>query len=454
MLYGRRHLLAGAAMAALASCAITPKQNYAELAEQSSPEISQWQGEQQQAEEALLITDLINISELNLLIEQAMASNPSLQQTIIALKTAYAQRTSTASDSWPSVTAGLDAEKEEGSDVSFSTDLTISWELDVWRKLSARNKAASKDIASQLAGVQEAKDTLAASIMRSWLQISYQQQVLEIQSRRLTVLEANEAIILQQYRAGLGDLEDLDAAKTTLATALSNYQAYQQTLTSNQRSLALLVGVLGVDLSVDVDSQFPEVLSPLVSIPEQDLSRRPDLKSAYYNIEASDYRAVAAYKDLLPSFNLSLALMDSSDSLVESLFTSPVWNLLGQLSAPIFNAGELKAAAAEAELSAELAYWQYQETLLNAVNEVEEALSSERSLAAQQAHLEVALQSSEQSLENYIEKYRAGLVDIADLISAQTSTFDVKAQLTEVTYERLTNRIELGLALGLGVTQP
>lgn len=446
-------LLTGLVICALAGCTTTPQQSYSELADDSLDKTSPWQGDQADAADALLLTDLMSIPELNALIEQAMATNPGLQQTMLALKMTYAQKTSTASSTLPTVTAGFDASKVQDVDATYSPDVTVSWELDVWKRLADSTSAAEKDIASSAASLQSAKDTLAANIMRAWLAISYQQQVVDIQAARLTVLENNESIILEQYRAGLGDLDDLDTARTTTATARSNLASYEETLASSRRDLTQLIGLLGSDMEINVSSKFPAVLTPVATLPEQDLSRRPDLQSAYLNIEAEDYRAKAGYKDMLPSLSLTAAISDSSDNLVESLFTDPVWSLLGQLSAPLFNGGSLEAAAEVAELSAESAYWAYQETLLNAVYEVEDALGQESSLTKQQQHMQDALENAERSFENYQQNYREGLVDISNLISAQTSLFDAQAQLAQVTYNRLTNRIDLGLALGLGLTQ-
>jgi outer membrane protein TolC len=193
------------------------------------------------------------------------------------------------------------------------------------------------------------------------------------------------------------------------------------------------------------------VLIPLASLPKQDLARRPDLQGAFFDLEAEEFRTKAAYKALLPSISLELALSDTASSPSAALLTSPLWSLLGQLSAPIFDGGYLRSQAKVAELTAENAYWIYQETLLTAVNEVENSLGQEKSLTLQQKHLQDALDSAIRSFANYQEKYREGLVDISDLIDAQTNSFDVQEKLVQVKYNRLVNRIDLGLALGLGV---
>lgn len=436
----------------LVGCSSSSDKDFQELAKQSLKQQIIWNAEQPKAVEVIQLTELMNIPELDILIKQAMENNPSLQQTLMALKIIYAQRDATNSGRIPSLTAGYDANKVEDSNAQYSADLTVSWELDLWNQIGNETSAADKDIASSIATYQSATDTLAANIMRTWLQISLQKQLVDIEIQRLQVTENNESIILEKYRSGLGDLEDLDTAKTDSASTRSTLAEYTEELAQNQRSLSLLLGQLGGDKGFDVSPEFPTVITPLVSFPEQDLSRRPDLQSAFYDLEAEELRTNAAYKALLPSISLSVVLSDAASSPTSALLTSPLWSLLGQLSAPIFDGGYLQSQAEISEMTAENAYWTYQETLLNAVNEVENTLGQEKSLAEQQRHLEDALDSAKRSFANYQEKYREGLVDITDLISVQTNGFDVKVKLTQVIYNRLVNRIDLGLALGLGVS--
>ena len=79
-------------------------------------------------------------------------------------------------------------------------------------------------------------------------------------------------------------------------------------------------------------------------------------------------------------------------------------------------------------------------------------MGQESSLTLQQQHLTNALVSAQRSFTSYEEKYRQGLVDIFDLLTVQQQTYDLEVQLTQTIYNRLVNRIDLGLALGLGVS--
>lgn len=424
---------------------IAGKQTASELMnayiDQALPKQSKW----------VSITELMSIPELDSYIQAALSHNPSLQQSVTALKILYAQKGVADASRLPMVNASYSANGKEDSDESYTGDVTVSWELDIWNRLGNSSNAAEKDISSELANLQAAKDLIVANVMRSWLEVSRYQQLVEIEQRRLAVLTNNESLVLQRYQVGLGSLQDLDDAKTTSATTRSTLAEYKENLEKSKRSLVLLTGKWSSDShKFQTPSTFPDVLNPIDQLSEQTLERRPDIQKALYSIEAESLRTQAAYKAMLPSISLSASLTSISESPSDALLVSPLWSMLGKISAPLFQGGKLKAEAEIAELTTERAFWVYQDTLLTAVNEVENAVGLEYSLHQQQSHLREAFDSATRSSENYREKYRQGLVDILDLLTVQQKTYDTQAQLVNTTYERLVNRIDLGLALGLG----
>lgn len=399
------------------------------------------------------LTDLVNVPELMKYVDEAFQHNPSLQQSIIALNIAYANQSISRADLLPSATTSFSEQRTQDSDDVFNADLTISWELDLWQKLSDTNAAAKADILSTQASLQTAKDLVVANLMRGWLAINNDQQLLQIEQDRLKALISTEQLILERYRLGLTSLDDLDNAKTATAQTRATIAAYQEQVEQSKRDLLLLTGGWNKQLTdINVGEAFPEVLNPLDSLSVQDLSGRPDLQQAFLDIKAQALRTNAAYKAMLPSFSLSASLADMAETPSEALFKNPIWSLLGQISAPLFQGGALKAQAEVEALTTEQSYWTYQETLLSAINEVENAIGSESAYAIQQTYLKEALTNAQRSLVNSEQNYRQGLVDVFDLLTSQQLAFDAQSQLTSTIYQRLLNRIELGLALGIGVS--
>lgn len=451
------HLLALCLSSAiLAGCATTPNNtSYSDLAQQDFATIASANKVTGETN-PISLPDLIGSDSLNALISRAVDANPSLQQTLLTLKISQMERRQTGAARLPELDAGLNATKQDtkdnsaaNSDTSYSGSLTLNWQLDVWGKLNDRYLAAAKDVAEQQALYQSAKDALAAEVMTAWLNSIALRHAIDIESQRHSSLEQTAKFIESRYRSGLGKLEDIDTARSAVYRSKATMAEYAEDLARQRRALSQLLGQSDL-VDYQPTAHYPDVLLPIEALPDQNLQRRPDLQAAYLAIEAKALRSKAAYKDMLPSLSLQAALTDSATSLSSALLKSPAWSLLGQLVAPLYRGGELRAAAKIADLETAQGYQVFREALLTAVAEVEDALGSEQELAKRQRHIADALAAAERTAAQYQSKYRAGLVDILDLLSAQQQSYDLAAQLDNLIYQRLANRISLGLALGLG----
>ena len=468
----------------LSACTSTDDRALSESASSSTGNNVVWQSQAQQQEstQTLLLnsdttlTDIIDIKELPHLagyIDEALSSNASLQQSLITLRKAQVAIDSAKADRNLNVDASISASKSEttnssastssntnsstssnSSSPSYSASMNVSWELDLWQKISDGISAANLDAASARASYQSARDSLVANVVRSYIDVLTQQQLLNIEQSRLTVLENNEAVILKRYSTGLGSLDDLDTARTSSANTRATIAQYENALLTAKRTLAVLLGRQNQSLNeLNTQVNFPDVLLPLTTLPKQDLARRPDLQAAFYALKATEFEVDVAYKALLPSISLSASLSDNASTPSQALFTNPLWSLLGQMTAPLFHGGALRAQIEDAKLTSANAWWQYRETLLTAVQETQNALDSETALSARISHTNVALANAERSVSTIEGQYRQGLADILDLLSVYDTRFNLQAQAVELHAQKLQNRIDLGLALGLGVSQ-
>ncbi|CAI4169930.1 RND efflux system, outer membrane lipoprotein, NodT family [Alteromonas macleodii] len=468
----------------LSACTSTDDRALSESASSSTGNNVVWQSQaqQQESKQTLLLnsdttlTDIIDIKELPHLagyIDEALSSNASLQQSLITLRKAQVAIDSAKADRNLNVDASISASKSEttnssastssntnsstssnSSSPSYSASMNVSWELDLWQKISDGISAANLDAASARASYQSARDSLVANVVRSYIDVLTQQQLLNIEQSRLTVLENNEAVILKRYSTGLGSLDDLDTARTSSANTRATIAQYENALLTAKRTLAVLLGRQNQSLNeLNTQVNFPDVLLPLTTLPKQDLARRPDLQAAFYALKATEFEVDVAYKALLPSISLSASLSDNASTPSQALFTNPLWSLLGQMTAPLFQGGALRAQIEDAKLTSANAWWQYRETLLTAVQETQNALDSETALSARISHTNVALANAERSVSTIEGQYRQGLADILDLLSVYETRFNLQAHAVELHAQKLQNRIDLGLALGLGVSQ-
>ncbi|SHI44835.1 MULTISPECIES: TolC family protein [Cycloclasticus] len=439
----------------LNACANLGNKQLSESALNTTGQMVTWQAQDATAEDASQLTDLVDIEaipNLTNFIQEALNNNANLQQTLVTLRTAQVAIDVAEADQNVNLSAGSSASKAKNENSGYSNNLNISWELDLWQKISNGVSAANFQAASAEAAYQSARDSLVANVLREYINILSQQQLLNIERARLTVFENNETVILNRYRTGLGSLDDLDTARTSSATIQATLAQYEYNLATARRTLAVLLGRQDQSLTeLDQSSSFPDVLLPLANLPKQNLSRRPDLQAAYYTLKASEFEVDIAYKALLPSINLSAALSDSASSATDALFTNPLWSLLGQMTAPLFQGGALRAQVEIEKLASVDAWWLYQESLLNAVQETQNALDNERALTDIKKYTSMAIDNAERSVKTIEGQYRQGLANILDLVSVYNSRFDLQSQLIQLQASQLQNRINLGLALGLGV---
>lgn len=399
-------------------------------------------------------TDLLSLvpnDQLHRLVEQALSNNPSLQQTALLLKEAQLLSRRAGADRYPQLSTSYNPSRQElpnniqGDHV---LSFNVSWELDLWGRLADQRTSERYNERASAADLQGAQNSLAARVLQAALLVIKSKQEVEIESRRVTTLALNEDIIKLRYRVGLGSLADWQAAGSSLATAESNLLSRKEALAQNMRALSRLLGDIQLQ-TIQLPDSLPTVNGPIPSLPAQVLAQRPDLVAALNRIQAADRNALASYKSLLPSFSLSGDFAQAGSSSSDMLRADPLWSVLGNLTQPIFQGGRLKAQAESAQFSAERAYWRYQEALLNAVTEIENLFGLQAAIESQQEHLQRAVDFSQANLAEFERRYRNGLVNIVDLLNVQSASFDAEVQLLQNQFDKLNNRIDLALALGL-----
>ena len=398
------------------------------------------------------LLDLFRQPQLKQLVDETLNNNLDLQQTALRLRQQQLLIVPEQAARRPELSAALTSQrsKEKAISQQHTLALTLNWELDVWGRLADGQAAAQQTAAAQKLDYNAARNSLAARTVQSWLDISLRQQAIETEQQWLNSSQNNHAVILDRYQSGLGNLADLVTAKAATARIQASLIERQNRQRVALRQLNLLRGVSN-NSQPPGNLLTPDITIPPISLPGTVLARRPDLQAAYLRIQAADNSAAKAYKQLLPGFSLQASVSDSGPELDQLLKGSPLWTLLGQLTAPLFNSGRLQAQADIAQLEAELSYLSYQQTLLNAVNEVDDGLDLEAALAQQEEALARALQHSQTSLDHYRSLYRDGVGDILDLINAEQTAFEARIQFLQVHQTRLSNRINLGLALGMSI---
>jgi outer membrane protein TolC len=163
---------------------------------------------------------------------------------------------------------------------------------------------------------------------------------------------------------------------------------------------------------------------------------------------AADAARAIAHKESFPALTMSARLGDSASSMSELLSGSLAWSLTGCLTQPLFNAGRLKAAEAQAQARVDAFEQQYLGLVFSAFAEVETALSRASALQQQYGQYLQAERNALLAEELAFAQYRKGLVEYSTVLVAQRLSLDAQTAVIDLRADLLTNRVTLHRALG------
>lgn len=408
-----------------------------------------------QASKKVSLLDLIDNPELKPLLRQALDNNLDVQKMLLAVKIQARNEDQSNGDKWPTLDASLSSQRNKSSGInvqdSQSLGLNLNWEADVWGRLADGRDAARLSTQVASADYEAARNSLLGKIVRVWNALYFNQAILVAEQQQVASLVNAEDIITARFRQGIGSLADLEAARAQTASLRSSLIGRAQEHSDYLRQLALLLGQSSLDASFNQTLSALNIQLPQINTPIAVISQRPDLTAAYQRILIADKNTSIAHKALLPRFSFSASISHNSPSMDQLLNGSAAWSLLGNLTAPLFQGGKLRANADVVAMQAEQAYLDYQKTLLVAIQEVEASVQQEETLNKQQQQLTLSLQHSDASLEYYRDRYRNGLVDIVNLLTEEQNRLSARIQLLLKQQAHSNNRITLALALGMGL---
>lgn len=399
--------------------------------------------------------DSLEDPALNALIEQALKANLDLQQTAARLEQVQATLRGTRSAQWPALT--LEAQAGRDSQPSFLGDstgnnyrlsLAAAYEVDLWKKLSSRSKAALLDATASRLDLAALTMNISAQVADLYYLGLEQRQQLELTDSTIASFAETEALVDQRYREGLVPALDLYQARQNLSAARSRRPQYEAGLATAESALALLLGqtprpgLLGVGQLPVTPVTFP------AGLPSQLLARRPDIQAALLRLQASDARVAAAIADRFPSFNLTASLGETGSSFATGDISGSFWSLLVKASQPLFDAGRRKAEVDRTQAVFDENLARYHKTVLVAFQEVEDALVRNRTGEDRIRYLQERVVASDAALRLSTDRYLQGLSDYLPVLTAQGLYFDARKQLLESRRQLLSDRISLARALG------
>jgi multidrug efflux system outer membrane protein len=241
-------------------------------------------------------------------------------------------------------------------------------------------------------------------------------------------------------------------AKQQEAVAAASTASLQRQIIAVENSLRLLMGMNPGHIRRG-DSLYRQILPPDIptGLPSQLLERRPDIRSAEEALQAQFEQIGIAQANLFPTLSLTGVLGLASPQLSTLIGSSGfVANGFAGLVGPIFQFNKNKMLVAATKERTKQAAYQFEQSVLVAMGEVDNALADARNLAVEHEYLRQQVEASEKALALTIARYDYGYASYTDVLVQETFLFDAQLQESSVYQQRLSAVVNLYKALGGG----
>ena len=407
--------------------------------------------------------ELYNDAALNALEEQVSVSNQNVLQAEAQYRQAKAAVTVARAALFPVVTttpsitaaggpsATGSSSGTSASRTSFNLPINASWEPDLWGNIRRGVTESTATAQSQAANVGNARLLYQAELAQDYFGLHGTDGEAELLTR--TETSYKEYLTLTQNRFSAGVASDLDVAQAE--SQLYGVQAQLMDLgverAAFEHAIAILIGKAPAELTippVTLKASPPPV--PL-GVPSELLERRPDIAGAERQVAAANEQIGIAVAAFYPTLSLTGSAGLESSSLAK-WFTWPsrFWAVGPQLAETLFDAGRRRGVVVEQRAAYDATVAAYRETVLTAMQQVEDNLAALRILAKEADKVEQTVQAAKRALDISSDQYRAGTASYLTVITSQATLLDADVTAVTLLTRRLTASVLLIEALGGG----
>lgn len=331
----------------------------------------------------------------------------------------------------------------------------LSYEVDVWGRLRRlKESALAQALASEHAR-RTVEIGLVAGVASSYFNLRALDRQLEIARETLASRSNSLELTQVKFDDGNGIVSELDVAQaqTQVASAQSAIAALQRQAAASEHALSVLLGRNPgpIERGQTLTEQWQPDEIP-AGLPSDLLLARPDLQAAEQNLIAANANIGAARAAYFPAISLTAALGVQSEELGDLFDTSlsKAWNFQPSVTAPIFNAGRIRAGVRVAEARRTAALAEYEKAIQNAFREVEDALTGVAHLREQLAADEAVVTAERRRLELSTLRYEGGVASYSDVLDAQRFLFSAELTAVQTRSTLLNATVQLYKALGGG----
>jgi len=368
---------------------------------------------------------------LNGLITKASTNNLDLKTAAARIEQSAALRGVSASQYWPDIVAGASATAIKTSplqgsleDEAYQAGLSMAWELDLWGRIRRSVESADASLQASVENYRDILVVLYADIARNYIDVRTLQARITFAENNLKAQLETMTLTKNRFDSGLVPALDVSQSQLNSSRTESAIPPLKQSLIVAINRLSVLTGDMPYALLQELKTQQPIPSSTGEQIarglPADMLRQRPDIRRAERELASQNAKIGATKADLYPTLTLpgTLAVQSlgsgdlfSSDNLTYGFGPQLRWN--------IFNGKRIRSQVEAEEAGTKAALYVYEQTILLALEEVEDSMAAYANETDRVQMLETAAAAAKKSVELVTELYKSGLTDFQNVLNME-----------------------------------
>ena len=394
------------------------------------------------------------------LIDIAIEGNRDLRVAAARVDEARARLGVVRGDQWPTVGVAGGFQRGNGSELvtpgsgiieGASVGLTASYEVDLWGRYRRATEAERAALLGSVENQRAIFIALLSEVAQAYLLLRDLDERLQIAERTLELRRESTAIIRQRFDRGIVPLLDVNQAQIQEAEAAVVRASIARQRREARNLLNLLLGRNPMPILRN-NQNLAALVAPDIpaGLPSQLLEQRPDVRAAEQALAAQTARIGVAQSLRFPSISLTGSLGYASDELSELNDGTRVWGVNVDIFGPIFDGKKRRSQVEQERARTVQALNNYEQAVLNALREVEDALSGVQGYREELAARQLQLKASESAADLSRQRYDGGVTDYLEVLDSERSLFSAQLGVSSVRRQELSSLVSLYKALGGG----
>lgn len=401
---------------------------------------------------------------LQALIRTALTNNYDVQIAASRVEQAHELAIQARSQFYPQVTyTGIASRARNGIGTSpspnngvtgdeFSAIGDVSWDIDLWGRLRRMSESARAQYLATEEARHEVTISVVSQVAQSWFQLLALKDELQIARDASNSFGDSLNIFSQRLQGGVASRLETSSAEALQGSASAAVPVLEQQIAIQENELNVLLGqlpgpVAGADVSL-TNLSAPEVPAGL---PSALLERRPDIRQAEELVRSANAQVGVTEANFFPNLTLTGFLGQINPAVTGfTAGTANAWGIAASVAGPVLEGGLLKSQHRQAIDAWQQAQLQYRQTVLNAFQEVSDALIARQKLAESRAEQARAVAAYQEAVAVATERYRQGQASYYEVLQEQQLLFPAENALVETELSQMQAAVQLYEALGGG----